>query len=159
MDLDAIANLTLSVAGMVVVPVATLVAHRLVGLAQKKLHLQVSIETQRQIDAAVTAGAGVIRAKLANGHVTLPDLAVGNPHIDQAAGYALDIAGTAAMSAGVTKDDVAKAIIGAVGHALGDDPSVPSVAAVSAPVVTPPARIDAAPPPLPALAAPTRIVS
>ena len=95
MDLDAIANLTLSVAGMVVVPVATLVAHRLVGLAQKKLHLQVSIETQRQIDAAVTAGAGVIRAKLANGHVTLPDLAVGNPHIDQAAGYALDIAGTA----------------------------------------------------------------
>ena len=132
MDLSPIANLALSMAGMVVVPIAGIVAHRAIDLAQKKLHLQMSIETQRQVEAAIDAGAGVLRAKLANGHITLSDVSFGNSHVDQAAGYALDIAGTAAITANVTKDSVAKAIIGAVGHALGDDPGVQSV------LVTPP---------------------
>ena len=74
MDLSPIANLALSMAGMVVVPIAGIVAHRAIDLAQKKLHLQMSIETQRQVEAAIDAGAGVLRAKLANGHITLSDV-------------------------------------------------------------------------------------
>jgi hypothetical protein len=85
------------------------------------------------IENAVAAGAGVLRAKLATGEMKLPDLSLGNAHVDQAAQTALDVAGAVGAATNLTKDQIAARIVGMVGHALGDDPAVPSVAPVAPP--------------------------
>ena len=139
MDLTPIANLVMSVAAATIVPIAGLLVHKGISVAQARLHLQLSAADQAVIDTAVSTGAGLLRAKLVNGTMALPDVSLGNPHVDQAAQFALDVAEKSAWSTGVTRDDLAKRIIGAVGHALGQDPSVPSVLIPEATPATRPA--------------------
>lgn len=129
MDLNTALQGALSLALTIGTPIAMILAKRAIALAETRLHLTVSAANETKILQAVNVGAGMITAKLAAGQMTLPDVHMGNEHVASAVTMALDIAGAAGVQAGLTRDVLAAQIVGAVGHALGEDPTVPTVPA------------------------------
>jgi hypothetical protein len=75
----------------------------------------------------------MIRAKLAAGVVQPIDVKLGNPHVEDAVTAALSIVDASAAAAGVTRQSIANQIVASVGHALGNDPTVPTVAPAVSP--------------------------
>lgn len=144
--LTPIANDIMAIAAVIVVPVAGMLANRMINIANAKFHLQISQDEQAQIVQAVSSGAGVIKAKLATGEINLSNVKIGDPHMDQAANFAFDTLTAAAKAGGVNRDSVAKMILAEVGHALQTDPSVPTIA-------------DAPPPPPVVVASTTTVTS
>lgn len=133
MDLSPIVTDAISVVSLVLVPIAGLLANKAISVAEKKFGLQVSQADEAAIDKAVSAGAGMLRAKLATGQMALPEVIFGNKHVEEVAETALDIAGAAGNATNITKAEIAARIVGAVGHALGEDPGVTSVARITPP--------------------------
>ena len=134
MDLNPLLQAIDGVAVLVVVPIAGILARRGIALMQDKLHIAVSSQDQAVVMQAVDAAAGVVRAKLATGAMTIGDVHLGSPHIDAVANAALDMVEAGAAGSKLDKEDVAHMIVGAVGHALGDDPTVPTLGTLPAPV-------------------------
>lgn len=128
MDFNPIVSGIGGVFSLVVIPIAGLLVNKAINVAQSKFGLQVSQADVAAVDSAVSAGVGMLRAKLVTGQMALPDVIFGNKHVDEVSQIALDIAGAAANATNITKAEIAGRIVGAVGHALGEDPSVPSVA-------------------------------
>ena len=127
-DFSPLLNDALEVVALVAVPVAGLLVHAAIGVANKRLHLDISAADEASIGTAVQAGAGLLRAKLVSGEMTLPQVTLGSPHVDQAAILAINLAQSAFSASGLTKEGIAARIVAATGHALGEDPQVPSVA-------------------------------
>lgn len=127
MDLNFLAQQGLDIAGMVAVPVSLMLARRALVLAEARFHFTLSAANEAKLEAAIAAGAGIVRADLASGKIALPDVAVSSPAIDAAAIAAMNVLGAAIDALGITKEGIAAAIVGAVGHALAEDPTVPSV--------------------------------
>jgi hypothetical protein len=108
----------------------SMVARRMLKLAETRLQLQVSAQTEAELGVAIDTASGLLRAKLATGQMTLGDLRTGNPHVDAAVTTVLNVADKAVAVSGITKQEVADRVLGAVGHALGEDPTVPSIAVI-----------------------------
>ncbi len=136
-DLTPLAQFVAGIAAACAVPTAGFLAQRALSVAQTRLHLTLSRQDQAAIQNAVNAGAGIIRAKLASGTVSLSDLTTGNPHIDNAAQFAVNLIDATVDQPTVNRQQVADSIIAMIGHYLGDDPGVPSVAAAPAAVTVP----------------------
>ncbi|WP_428485926.1 hypothetical protein [Rhodopila sp.] len=140
MDLNPILQFVIGVAAAAIVPVAALLAGRALRLAQARLHLALSARDQAAVMAAVSTGAGLMRARLATGAISLPDVHLGSAAVDQAASVAMNLITTSASASGLTQEDIAQRIVGSLGHALGEDPTVPSIASLPPP---PPAAVAA----------------
>ena len=128
MDVNPILNAALDIVLLVSAPVAVMLARAGIRVLRDKLHLDISAADEAALETAVQTGAGVLRADLATGKITLPDIQLGGPHVERAAQIAMNIAGQVAASSNLTKNDIAARIVASLGHALGDDPQVPSVA-------------------------------
>lgn len=135
MDLTSLAE----IAGAVAVPLAGLLMNKAIELGRQRLHLDISAQTAAEIDKAAEAGAGMLTARLAAGKMDLSHVSLGNQNVDDAVTVAMNVAGQAAVDAGLTRDVLAGKIVGLVGNAIGEDPTVPTVPAVPAVPATKPA--------------------
>ena len=129
MDLSPILNDGVQIAAILVVPLAGILAGCIIQIANARLGLHLTDQENAAVEHAVAVGAGMIRAKLAAGVIAPIDITTGNVHVDAAANAAITIVDASIRASGVTKQSVADQIVGAVGHALGNDPTVPSVPA------------------------------
>lgn len=127
MDLTTLTQGAMAIAGTVAVPIAVMFTRRALALAEQRLDIHVSAQSEAAIERAAAAGAGLLTAKLAAGAMRLDDVHLGNQHVEQAVVAAMNIAGEAAVESGLTRDALAARIVGAVGKALGEDPTVPTV--------------------------------
>lgn len=130
-DLTPLVQGAVVVAAIVVPPLALLLWRRGLILAEKKFHFQLDAKDEATVEMAIGAGAGMIRADLASAQISPVQVSLGSPSIDQAVSAAMNIAASAGSASGITRDEIATRIVGAVGHALGDDPTVPSAPVAS----------------------------
>lgn len=132
MDLTPIAE----VVGMCAVPIASMLARDAVQLARQRFRLDVSAQTATAIERAANAGAGMLTARLASGQMDLSHVSLGSKHVDDAVTVAMTVAGAAGVEAGITRETLAGMIVGQVGRALGQDPTVPTVPPAKPPGAT-----------------------
>ncbi len=144
MDLNPLVQSAGGLVLSVLAAVAILLARQALGLIQQRLHITLSARTRARIlsdvDGIVYTGTGMARAKLAAGFMTLSDVHTGSDSINIIAQSVFAALSAEAKASGINPDDVARMIVGTLGHALGDDPAVPSIA----PPPTPPASEPAA---------------
>lgn len=135
MDFYPIAQSAFEGLAAVGVGAALALARAALKQAQAKWHFVVSQTMQDNITADITAavdtGIGWGRAKLASGQMALEHVSTGNPIIDQMAQAGMNMLSDQAKTSGITTDDIARRIVAGIGHALGNDPGVPSVAVPS----------------------------
>jgi hypothetical protein len=130
MDFTPFMNFAVGTTILVFTPVAYMVASKIEALAKEKLNITLTQQEQDEIDRAIDVGVGALRANLVAGHMALSDIHVSNPHVDEAASKALDILYDVAAASHLNKEDIAHMIVGQLGHYLGDDPQVPTIAPV-----------------------------
>ena len=149
MDLNPLVQSAGSILLSVLAAVALMLAKQALGLIQQRLHMTLSARTQdrilTEVAAVVSTGTGMARAKLAAGFMPLSDVHTGSDSINIVAQSLFAALSNEAKASGIGPDDIARMIVGGLGHALGQDPSVPSIAAPTPPAAPEPA---AAPVPL-----------
>jgi hypothetical protein len=140
MDLHQAAQAAFNIAASVSLPAALALFGWSLRQAKARWHFAMSQQTQDRVEAeisdVVTAGVGWGRAKLASGQMSLEHVTTGNQHIDQIAQAALNMLSDQAKDSGITTDDIARRIVGGLGHVLGEDASVPTIAAPDSSTVT-----------------------
>nr|WP_294550040.1 hypothetical protein [uncultured Rhodopila sp.] len=139
MDLNPIVQDAFQVVALALLPsILTLLGF---GLRQLQARWKFTVSQQLQdaiasdIASVVNTGIGWGRAKLASGEMQLTHVTTGNPFIDQIATAGLAMLSANARASGISADDLARRIVGGIGHAVGNDPSVPTIA--PAPVLAP----------------------
>jgi hypothetical protein len=137
MDLNFLAQSAYQVVTDAALPSALAVAAYGLRQAQARWKFNVSQKLQdgvtTDIAAVVNLCVGWGRAKLASGEMQLGHVTTGNALIDQMATAGLAMLSANAKASGITADDLARHIVGGIGHALGNDPNVPTVAVPVAP--------------------------
>ena len=131
MDLHQVAQEAFQVVATASLPVALALLGWAMRQAQARWHFTMSEKVQAaagaDITAAVNMGIGWGRARLASGEMSLDHVSFGNVFVDQLATAAMTMLSKNIQDSGITTDDIAHRIVAGIGHALGDDPSVPSV--------------------------------
>ena len=127
MDISPILNDALQIVALLVVPLAAILGSWGMQILSARLGIRLDEKDAAAVQNAVSVGAGMIRAKLAAGTVAPIDLHTGNAHVDDAAEAAMAIVDASVEASGVTRQSIADQIVASVGHALGNDPTVPSV--------------------------------
>ena len=133
MDLNPLVNAVFDIAASAAVPCAYVLISRFATVLEAKLNVTLDAEDEKALADAVGVGVGLLRAKLASGQMALGDIHLSNPHVDAAATIVVNGASAIAERLDMKKADIAQRIVASLGHMLGDDPTVPSVA----PTVTP----------------------
>lgn len=157
MDLNPLVQSAGSIVLSVLAAVALMLAKQLLGLIQQRLRLTLSDQTQgrilNEVGTVVAIGVGMARAKLAAGFMPLADVHTGSDSINVIAQALFGALSAEAKASGIKPDDITRMIVGGIGHALGDDPSVPSIAPAATPPAPDPATAVPATPIAPVLAA------
>ncbi len=101
-----------------------------IAVAQISLKIKAWFD-KRTVQDAVQTATGSVMLQLAAGTLALKDVTQYHPAVTTLAAGALNrVAGAAASLGGVTAASIAQLVVGAVGKALQDDPTVPTVLAV-----------------------------
>lgn len=148
MDLNPLVNDVFEIAAAVAVPCALMLVRRFALVLESKLNITVTAQDEERLANEVNVGVGVLRAKLASGHMALSDVQLGSTHVDGVAEMVLNSITGLADAAGMNKADIAERIVGELGHVLGEDPSVPSVVVPGTAVAPPPAPVVVNPVPV-----------
>ena len=147
MDLNPILQNLFQIVASVLAPVLVLLLHAGLRYVRTRWKFSMSQQTQaaieHEINSVVGVGVGWGRAKLASGAMGLGHVTTGNPHIDQISTAMLAMLSAEAKASDISADDLSRRIVAGIGHALGDDPMVPSVGPTAVPVHAP--ANDAAP--------------
>jgi hypothetical protein len=139
MDLNPIVQDAFQVVALALLPSILTLAGFGLRQAQARWKFTVSQQLQdaitEEVASIVNIGIGWGRAKLASGEMQLTHVTTGNPFIDQIATAGLAMLSANARASGISADDLARRIVGGIGHAVGNDPNVPTIAL--APIATP----------------------
>ncbi len=123
MDLTPILDVILGI----VSPVLTACAVMGVKYLLAKTKLDLTAQQQATILNAAQTGAGMVTMALSKGAMGLKDVHVGSAQVQAAADYVMTMAPAAAAGLGVTQAGIAQMIVGKVGKAIGEDPTIPTV--------------------------------
>lgn len=122
MDATQAFNVLLDFAGSVALGLAGLAVTRVTSYIQTWFQ-------KRNVQDAVNTAAGGVMLQLASGALTVAQVSTSHPTVTALATSAFDRVATSANAlGGVTPQSIAQLVVGAVGHALAGDPTVPTVA-------------------------------
>lgn len=116
------------------------------AIFQRRTGIEITAEQKAAVYAAVQTGRGIVLANMAAGSAHIADAKEGSLLIKSIASDAIASVPDAVSAQGVTHNQMARLISGAVGNAISADQTVPTVTVVQ------PAPPQSAPPPLPIVA-------
>lgn len=91
-------------------------------------------------DAADT-GTGMLQKQIAEGSLALKDVQINSPAMVKAVQHVESSVAPSVALLGKSETDIANRILGGLGKAIGQDPTVVSVPELAAPAAPPPAQI------------------
>ncbi len=113
-DLFAIAQPILAVAGTVIASLLTIYVPRGLALLQKRTNIQLTDQQRATMLGAVQTAAGVIETTLDQGVLRLAHINISNPTVRAEATAAINAVPVAAAALNMTVDGVARMIVGAI---------------------------------------------
>jgi hypothetical protein len=127
--LQTVLGSLLEIVGIFATPFVAWAVER--GIAAYELHAKIKLTDQQR---AVVLGAadtvsGVILARIGAGSMSRADLVPGNPAVHAIATASVQAIPDAATALQITGPDLARIAVGKVGHALAEDPTVPTIPA------------------------------
>lgn len=126
-DLSAVFNPVLGTLGLILAGMLTWLANRAIAALQARNLLHLTDQQRAAVLGAVQTGAGILSADLARGVLPLAEMRIGSRQVRSVAQQALAAVPVAAAALGMTEAGAAAMVVGAVGRALGQDPTVPTV--------------------------------
>jgi hypothetical protein len=116
---------------MVVAGVTKPLLDRLAAVAEARLGLARDAAATKgitdEVNHAIDTAAGILRMKMVTGQVIPAQITLGNKVVDGFATGVIEDLSPEARSSGITSADISARLVGVIGHALGDDPTVLSL--------------------------------
>jgi len=130
-DLSPILTPALEVLGAVLASLVSAAFVWAVNELRKKNILQTTDQQVQAMRGSIQTSAGIAMSNLAIGLMPMESVKIGNPEMRSLALRAIAAVPTAAGALGVTEASATQMVVGAIGQAIGADPTIPTV-----PVIT-----------------------